>query len=40
MYVKLAYASQPPTPEGIARLEELWRLMTTPAESTSLIYTS
>ena len=40
MYVELAYASQPPAPDGIARLEELWRLMTTPAPSAPLVSTS
>jgi hypothetical protein len=40
MYVELAYASQPPDPDGLARLEELWRLMTRPAESAALVHTS
>jgi hypothetical protein len=40
MYVELAYASQPPAPDGIARLEELWRLMTRPAQSAPLVSTS
>jgi hypothetical protein len=40
MYVELAYASQPPAPDGVARLEELWRLMTRPAQTAPLVSTS